>query len=131
MRARMRIIVCFNFTEDPCNPGYTDVGMAFILGLRNLGHEVYLVEDVGPKRCHDARHKPIEFEKWGGRSYFERLAMSYGLWPRCSLIYNRGEATHGMTWKEIVNAAKTCEVALNFGGRLKTGAVLESVQRRA
>ena len=124
----MRIIVCFNFTEDPGNPGYTDVGMAFILGLRQLGHEVIPIEDVDPKRCLDAHRNPVAFDQWDGRDHFERLTRTSGLWPRCCLIYNRGEATWGMTWREVVEAAKTCDLALNIGGRLKSPPLLESLR---
>ncbi|MDB4441904.1 hypothetical protein N9219_00635 [bacterium] len=105
--------------------------MAYVLGFQNLGHKVYLMEDIDPKRCHDSNFNPVSFEKWEGRFRFESLTQFYGIWPRCCLIYNNGEDTHGMSFKKAVKVAKASDLLINIQARLKTRDILENVRCRA
>lgn len=112
-------------------PGDFDTRMAYILGLQHLGHEVYLIADIEPKQCYDSNYNPVSFEEWEGRHRFEKLAKSYGIWPHSCLIYNYGEATHGMSFSDAVRVAKTADLLVNINGRLKTPEILENVGCRA
>ena len=111
--------------------GSCDHAMAYILGLQNLGHKAYLMEDVDSKLCHDSNYNPVRFEDWEGRFRFESLTKFYGIWPRCCIIYNYGEDTHGMSFKNAVKVAKTSDLLINIQARLKTRDILENVHCRA
>jgi len=124
----VRIIVGYSFTQDRTNPGFREVGLAYILGLARLGHEVYLFEDVAPKQCAKSER---QFPNWEGTEYFQWLTKSSGIWPRCSLVYNAGEATCGMPFEEVLQTARTADALLNVGGRLKTEEILERIPVRA
>lgn len=127
----MRILLSFNFSQTSGRFGTQDWGINVLLGLVRLGHEVYLVEEVQPKDCFDSAYRPVPFERWKGRRHFEHIARSMGMWPRSCLIYNQGEATHGMTLAAAIGIAKSADLLLNFGGRLKTAEVLEQPRCRA
>src|SRR5262249_10926986 len=66
-----------------------------------------------------------------GTNHFERLTRSLGLWPRACLIYNGGQATHGMPFAEAVEIARNTDLLLNFAGRLKAAEILERIPCRA
>ena len=111
--------------------GAFDNRMAYVLGLQRLGHEVYLIADVAPWRCVDSNHNPVRFHEWEGKRKFESLTKSYRVSHRCCLIYNHGEATHGMSLTDAVKVAKTADLLLNIDGRLKTPEILENVGCKA
>ena len=98
--------------------GHIDSIMAYPVGLKRLGHEVYVMEHVGRGRCTDSDNQPVPFDQWNGRQHFEAVMKEYGMWPRCCLIYRNGEATHGMPYTEAVNVAKRCDLLLTRSGEI-------------
>lgn len=127
----MRIIVGSDAANYCCRIGVFDNRMAYVLGLQRLGHEVYVIAEVHPKRCHDSTYKPVRFEDWEGRRHFESLAKAYGVWPRCCLIYNYGEATDGMSLADAIKIAKSSDLLVNISGKVRTPAIIENVRCRA
>jgi len=95
-----------------------------------LGHEVYVIAEVNPKRRHDSNYKPVRFEDWEGRRHFESLAKSYGVWPRCGLVYNRGDANYGMSLADAIKVAKSSDLLINISGKVITPEIFENVQCR-
>lgn len=112
--------------------GHIDHAMAYAAGFQQLGHEVYLMEQVGPGRCTSSSGHRVPFQKWEGRLHFEAVAKSYGIWPRCCLIYKQGEATHGMPFAEAVKVAKQCDLLITRSGRInKAREIFENAKCRA
>ena len=112
------------------NAGHIDNLMAYVLGFERLGHQVYIMEDIDSKRCFDSNQKQVQFEDWKGTSHFESLTKDYGVWPHSSLIYNGGQATHGLIFRETVQIAKESELLLVVGGRFNTAEILQNVGLR-
>jgi len=129
----MKVIGSWTFTQRHTmgRPGATDCGMAYLLGLQRLGHEVFLFEEVEPDRVWGPNYEKVMFDGWHGRRHFEAVARDYGLWPRCCLIYNQGEATHGMTMADAVRVAKECDLLLDVGCFLRTPEIIGNARRRA
>lgn len=127
----MRVIVSANFSYNRRKVGDVDTKMAYVVGLQRLGHDVYVITDVDPKQCFDDDYRRVVFQAWEGRQYFESLMRACGVWPRCCLIYDRGQATHGMSLGEAAEVAKTAELLLNIGGKLRTPEILDNVGCRA
>jgi hypothetical protein len=125
----MKIICSGIFAQT--NVGHIDNLMAYVLGFERLGHQVYVMEDVDSKRCFDSKQNQVAFDHWAGRSHFESLAKSYGVWPRSSLIYNGGEATHGLSFNDAIQVAKESDLLLVVGGRFHTPEILQNVGLRA
>ena len=98
--------------------GHIDSIMAYPVGLQRLGHEVYVMEHVGRGRCTNSANQHVPFDQWDGRRHFEEVMRSYGMWPRCCLIYRHGEATHGMSYAEAVNVAKRCDLLTTRSGEI-------------
>ncbi len=112
--------------------GHIDHAMAYLSGLQALGHEVYLMEHVGPNRCIDSKNKKIPFEKWEGKNHFAAVAKVYGIWPRCCLIYKGGKATYGMSLSEAIQVAKRCDLLITRSGEIhKAPDIFSRARRRA
>ena len=126
----LKIIVGFSFMVNNHHAG-SDLGMTYALGLQRLGHDVYLIDDVEPHLCADARGNPVRFEEWEGRRRFECLTKSYGIWESSCLIYDHGKDTHGMPLQDIVNTARTADLLLLVGSRVKVAEILEGVRCKA
>ncbi|MEQ1848848.1 MAG: hypothetical protein ABL983_25130, partial [Nitrospira sp.] len=43
---------------------------------------------------------------------------TYGIWPRCCLIYKNGEATHGMPYAEAIKIAKRSDLLMTRSGEI-------------
>lgn len=127
----MRIIVSRNFTRNLASPGFCDHGMAYVLGLRALGHEVYVLDEVEPDRVLTDDYRPVSFEDWHGRSGFEALMRRYGVWPDAALVYDGGKATHGLTFRELARVADGADLLIVISGRVRTPEVIDAVRRRA
>lgn len=112
--------------------GHIDHALSYATGLRRLGHDVYLMEQVGANRCVDAGGRKVPFEAWPGVRHFERVCREYGLWPNCCLVYKQGQATHGMPFSKAVNMARQCDLLITRSGQFaKVHDIFESVGCRA
>jgi hypothetical protein len=112
--------------------GHIDHALAYAAGWQRLGHEVYLMEQVGPKRCVDDKGEKVPFEHWHGRRHFEQVAKAYGLWPRSCLFFKKGEASHGMAFSEAVRIAKQCDLLITRSGQIhKAPDIFENARCRA
>jgi hypothetical protein len=112
--------------------GHIDHAMAYALGLQRLGHDVYLMEQVGPKRCIDSNNNPVTFDQWSGRLHFEAVAKAYDIWPRCCLIYKQGEASYGMPFTEAVKVARQTDLLITRSGQIhKAPQIFDNVNCRA
>lgn len=112
--------------------GHIDHALAYAAGWQRLGHEVYLIEQVGRGRCIDARGAPVSFSEWDGRAHFEAVARGYGLWPRCCLIYKQGQATHGMSFAQARDVARRSDLLVARSGQIhKLPEIFEPPRRRA
>jgi hypothetical protein len=126
----MRIIVGSDIAHYCQRIGAFDNRMAYIIGLQQLGHDVHVMAEINSKRCHDSNYNPVPFEQWPGRRQFEGLAKQYGIWPRCCVLYNHGQATHGISLTDAIEVAKSADLLLNISGKLKTPEILEAVKYR-
>ena len=112
--------------------GHIDHAMAYAVGFHRLGHEVYVMEQVGSGRCLDADGQRVPFADWKGRLHFEKVMRSYGLWPRCCLIYKQGQSTYGMPIKEACEVAKRCDLLITRSGQIhKVSEIFEPPRIRA
>ncbi|MGI9334144.1 MAG: glycosyltransferase [Gammaproteobacteria bacterium] len=112
--------------------GHVDHALAYAAGFQRLGHEVYVMEQVGRGRCVDEQGGEVPFDCWQGRRHFEQVARSYGIWPRCCLIYKRGETTYGMAFTQAIKVARRCDLLITRSGQFhKAKEIFGRVARRA
>lgn len=108
-----------------------DNRMAYVEGLLRLGHDVYFVANVSEEHCVNPDYAKVSFSSWEGREQFESFTRSYNVWPRSCLIYEQGQATCGMDYKEALAVANSADLLVNVSGRLNAEEIFESVGCRA
>lgn len=117
----MKIMLSGMVAGDPYQGGATWAVMQYFLGLRDLGHDVFLVE---PVRGRDGRRWPdTEIA-----SYFCSLRLPPG---RAALLHPNSEETVGASYGQIVAFARDADVLINLSGMLQDERLLEPIPVRA
>jgi hypothetical protein len=102
----------------PCNGGNAWTRLAWILGLRRLGFDVQLVEQIAPDACVDAAGEPASFEESLNLSYFRHVADQVGLADCFTLVTSNGEMSSGPSYPELLDRAAETDLLINIGGHL-------------
>lgn len=126
----MKVVLGAVVSIPPFSAGMAWNWMNLALGLRQLGHDVWYVEEVEPGWCVDRRGRPCGFERSANRELFADLVERFELHGRASQVYNQGEATSGVPFRELLAAVRGADLLLNMAGHVKAEAILDSVQRR-
>ncbi len=127
----MKIIVGTVISHAPYSPGKLWHRLHYIHGLKKLGHEVYLIEELKPNWCVDEKGRKVGFEQSINRKIFKTITERFGLVGKACLIYNQGEATFGLSFDSLINISKDSDLIINWSGHIQTERVLTNIKRRA
>jgi hypothetical protein len=111
------VIVAGVLAGKPRNGGEAWVRLTWALGLRQLGYEVVLAEqlaDPTPAAC----------------AWFEEVTSRYGLAGAACLVHGDGPQTNGLALDDLVARAERAALLVNLSGHLELPAVLERVAAR-
>ncbi len=114
---RLRVIVSGMVAGDPRQGGASWAILQYMLGLRRLGHDAWLVEPV-PELREDVV------------TYFEAAVAEFGLRDNAALVERGSRRTAGVPYTELVRAADGADVLLNVSGMLDDDAIAGAVGRR-
>jgi hypothetical protein len=128
MAHRLRILVSGMVAGDPHQGGAVWAVLQYVLGLRNLGHDVYIVEPIAPVSIRPA-----------GRSlstsinarYFQEVVTRFDLVDRAALLRQDTHETVGLRYENLVTATRNIDLLLNISGMLTDQRLFEAVPRRA
>lgn len=109
------VVVAGALAAKPGNGGEAWVRLSWALGLRRLGLDAWLLEEVGPEAAA------------GGRAFFERAVAAAGLEER-SLLLVAGEAEGR---RQAAALAGEAAALVNISGNLRDPGLLERFARRA
>ncbi|HEX6457209.1 MAG TPA: hypothetical protein VF009_11905 [Solirubrobacterales bacterium] len=110
-------VVAGAFANKPDSGGEAWVRLSWVLGLRRLGWDVWLVERL-------PSGDP------GGRRFFERVVTEFGLGERSALLGEGGEPLLGPGEAELGEVAGEAEVLFDVSGHLGAGPILEAPRTR-
>jgi hypothetical protein len=121
MRAeRLRVVVSGMLAGVPDQGGATWAVLQYILGLRDLGHDVLFVEQVDAAALDDPRVG----------AYFADVADRFDLWGHAGLIADGTDRTIGLDRSHLATWTKTADLLLNLSGNLDDDDLLGAVPRR-
>jgi hypothetical protein len=125
------IVVSGALANKPLSGGEAWVRMSWVRGLRRLGFDVCLVEQIDGSVCVDAAGRPAPFEESVNRETFD--AAVEALAPDCpvALVCDGGRASVGLELAELVDLAAEAELLVNISGHLDIEAVKAAPRRRA
>jgi len=101
-----RILFSGMVAGDPEQGGASWAVLQYVLGLRGLGHDVYLVEPVD-------RLKPASVR------YFSELVRDFGLDGHAALLVRGSTESCGIPYRELVRLARGTDVVFNISGMLR------------
>ena len=122
----MRVIVAGMVAGTPNQGGAAWAVLQYVLGLRRLGHDVFLIEPVSEAQPGGS----CNMEIGDSLRYLEHVAASFGLQGRCALIAPGSGATAGLTLGQVQSAFETADLVLNFSGILRDVDLLQKVPAR-
>jgi hypothetical protein len=123
MTDRLKILLSGMVAGDLHQGGATWAVLQYVAGLARLGHEVVLVEPIGPGGGFDLRAEGAEM-----LSYFHSLAILEG---RSALLVPGTELTAGLRYPELVRFASEADLLINISGMLRDERLLEPIPVRA
>lgn len=125
------ILVSGAIANKPLSGGETWVRMSWVRGLRRLGFDVCLVEQIESSQCVDSEGRSVPLERSVNASSFESAVAS--LAPGCpaALICDGGPTTIGLAFDDVVALARDAELLVNISGHLEIEPIKAGPRRRA
>src|SRR4051794_35812683 len=106
----LRILVSGMIAGDPHQGGATWAVLQYVLGLRNLGHDVYLVEPIAATSL---RPSGTSLAASINAAYFHDVTARFGLTDRAALLQPHTQNTIGLPYTKLLEIARHCDVLLN------------------
>jgi hypothetical protein len=126
-RDRARILLGGMFSRVPDQGGLAWVVLQYVLGLRDLGHDVLLVE---PLREMDLRPAGARLAESENADYFQSVVRQFGLEDQAALLVEGTGETFGLSYGELREAAHEADLLINLAGGLNEPDLLEQVPVR-
>jgi hypothetical protein len=104
--------------------------MHTVIGLQKLGHTVTFVEEIKPKWIAPIAGGRSDYGTSRNRQYFRSTMKRFGLDGTSCQSYNRGEATTGLSYAQLLRVALKSDLLLNMSGHIEDEAILQNVGRR-
>lgn len=109
-------------------PGSVLHRLHYLRGLRDLGHDVYFVEETY------AAPGGEPFQDGAAAGAFRRIMAEHGFADgfadRSCLLYEGGRETAGLPYDAIVDVARTADLLVNMSGHLSPGPVFDGPRCR-
>ena len=109
---RLKIVVGGMIASVPEQGGATWAVLQFVLGLKELGHEVYFLETT-------SENDTARSHAWTRRkkdTYFANVMREFGLGSYSALIRKKDFTTAGLPYDEIARNVKDADVLVNLSG---------------
>jgi hypothetical protein len=127
----VRVLVGASLSVPPFSAGTALDRVQYVLGLRALGHEAYLLEEVEEEWCLDARGQRCPYAESANRAAFEAVLERFDLREAaCQLVRGSGLSS-GLSRGALLRAIDGAELLLNISGHVQSDDVLARVGRRA
>jgi hypothetical protein len=120
-----RVIVAGALANKPGNGGEAWVRLTWALGLRRLGYEVVLAEQLAPGADPTAAASHPAPAAW-----FSEITARFGLDGAACLVHGDGRASTGLPFDALVAFAEQAALLVNLSGHLTLPEVVERVGAR-
>jgi hypothetical protein len=121
------ILVAGMIAGDPRQGGTAWSVLQYVLGLRELGHDVYFVEPVASRKL---RPVGASLRSSTSASYFRDVVRQFGLKPKAALLLRDAVDTVGCSYETLRSIASRCDLLINLSGVLTDPALLERIPVR-
>jgi len=123
----LTVLVAGMMAGDPGQGGATWAVLQYVLGLRELGHDVYFVEPIASRKLRPAG---ASLRSSTSASYFRDIVRRFGLQTKASLILREGVETVGCSYEMLRSIAARADLLINISGTLSDQALLDPIPIR-
>jgi hypothetical protein len=123
----MRIFVSGMIAADPRQGGATWAVLQYVLGLRDLGHDVVLVEPIAPGSIQPGS---ASLAASVNARYFQDVVSRFGLQGRAALLRQDTRESVGLSSPELRRAAADADLLINISGMLREPELRDHIPRR-
>jgi hypothetical protein len=124
---RFPIIVSGMIAGDPYQGGAAWAVLQYVLGLQQLGHDVYLIESLSAGSLLPAG-APLECSE--NAAYFRAVTGEFGLEKRSSLLLRDSRETVGLPYEELQRISSQAAALLNISGMLQVEDLISHIPVR-
>ena len=124
---RLTIIVAGMIAGDPYQGGATWAVLQYLLGLRQLGHDVHFIEPVPAAKLRPQR---THVSCTANASYFREVMRAFDFDARAALLLAGTEETVGLPYDRLRAVAAEADVLINISGMLADPALTQPVPVR-
>lgn len=124
----MTAIVSSVIANKPFNGGNAWVVLSWAMGLKRLGMNVHVVEQIQHAQCLDAAGAVTAFDDSVNRSYFEHVTGQFGL--DATLVLEPEKQTCGLPYDELRELVHRTDVLVNITGHLTGELFTRDIKRR-
>ena len=121
------IIFSGMIAADPYQGGATWAVLQYLIGLQELGHEVFFVEPVTQKSITPAG---IAFEHSVNADYFRRVIAEFSLERNSALLLEGTRQTVGLPYEALEQITGRADVLINVSGMLTVEALTAGIPLR-
>jgi hypothetical protein len=129
MASRKKIIVggwSGIMSDYPLGGGYAWIPLQYCLGLRKLGHEAYLVDDLGLING-AGRRRRLELYS----THFPKLVDLFGIGDISTFIFNPGDTTgYVFSNNNLREVCQDADLLINISGNIGAREIVERSKRR-
>ena len=126
--AKPTIVLSGMIAADPCHGGATWAVLQYLLGLQELGCDVYLIEPIKPGALHPAG---TALDQSTSAAYFRQVIAEFRLLGRAALLLDGTQQTFGLAYGELLSVAARADLLINISGMLTDEAILQQIPIRA
>jgi hypothetical protein len=124
------VLVGAGLARRPLNGGGPWARLQWLFGLRRLGFDVYLVDQLPRRSCIDATGAVAPFEGSLNLEYFRQIVEMFELHGSAGLIYGDGEAFEGASADHLIERAEGADLLINVGGKVGWEPLLRRFRRK-
>ena len=124
---RATIILSGMIAAEPWQGGATWAVLQYILGFRQLGHEVFFIEPIQPKALRPAGNPLADSEN---ADYFRQVADGFGFRGQSALLLADTRETFGLSYEQLKEVAQRADVLINISGMLTDETLTASIPVR-
>ena len=118
---RLSIVVAGMVAGQPGHGGASWAVLQYVVGLRQLGHDVTLIEPVPGTPGRDETSMA---------EYFRQVVETFDLQDAAAIIRRGTSDTYGLPFDAIVARARRADVLLNISGMLRESALVDPIPHR-
>ena len=125
------LIVAGSVAQRPAAGGHTWVFLQYLLGFRDLGWSVILLDRLEPDMSVDANGDPCPVESSVNLRYLRDVVTRFGLDDSYALLFDRGTQCLGMSRDRLLERVSESALLLNVNGFVADEDVLGRAPRTA